>query len=339
MGISVRRTHAGAALAALLALSAITAGITAESGQARGVTASPISELRIEGPTRNVLPGTWYVTGDESVRRSRGLKCRHTDGREDVPGPTALGIAETASRTDPDLPPMRVRRDDFGLFVCELGGRVGRPFDHPDGFSGWTYWLDFAGGTQSAENEILDGGDRVLWVFSDFGDANLNTGDALELSGVPAYDADGTFPVEVTSHSFGGVGVPLAGATIKGAESVQDLGGGSYEVAVGDGFTTLFARHRPDIASNALDVCVRASAANCPSEHGRDIVGSPAGDGIAGTPGWDRIRSAGGDDEIEIIDGGRDTVNCGGGEDTVTVLFGDADDELAGNCEEIIPAS
>ena len=182
MGITVRRAHAGMALAALLALSAIVAGITAESGQAaRGIPAFT-SELRIEGPKGNILPGTWYVTGDESIRRSRGLKCKHTDGREEVTGANALGIAETASRDDKDLPPVRVREDDFGLFVCELGGLIGRPFDHPDGFSGWTYWVDFAGGTQAAENEVLTGDDRVLWVFSDFGDANLNTGNALELA-------------------------------------------------------------------------------------------------------------------------------------------------------------
>ncbi len=204
MGITVRRAHAGKALAALLALSAIAAGVTAESGRAARGIAAFTSELRIEGPKGNILPGAWYVTGDESIRRSRGLKCRHTDGREEVTGANALGIAETASRQDPSLPPVRVREDDFGLFVCELGGLIGRPFDHPDGFSGWTYWVDFAGGTQAAENEVLGGDDRVLWAFSDFGDANLNTGNALELGEVPAYDADGTFEVQVLSHTFGG---------------------------------------------------------------------------------------------------------------------------------------
>lgn len=335
---TVRRTHASVALAALLALAAIAAAFTAESGHARGLPA-PLSELRIEGPRTNILPAGWYVTGDESVRRSRGLRCKHTTGRRQVSGPSALGIAETASRLDPDLPPVRVRQDDFGLFVCELGGLAGRPFDHPDGFSGWTWWLNYAGGTQAAENQALVGGDRVLWSFADFGDANRNTGGALELGGVPAFDADGIFHVHVDVHGFDGMPTAVANARIRGAESAESLGNGNYEVTVGNGFTTLFAKRKPDIASNALDVCVRNNPANCPTVHGRRIFGSSAGELLAGTAGWDEIRAGGGGDDIEVHQGGRDTVNCGGGEDSVQVLAGDTDDQIAGNCEEVVQVS
>lgn len=343
MTLTALRAHRRWALAALalaVAAAAMAAGTATEHGEARGTPPSPISELRIEGPKRNLLPETWYVTGTEQLRRARGNACKRRKGRIEVPGATALGITETAARTSRDLPPVRVRPDDFGLFVCEIGGLVGRPFDDPDGFSGWVYWLDFAGGTQAAENEMLAGGERVLWAFSDFGSANRNTGGALELDGVPAYDADGTFTVEVSAHGFDGTPSPLAGARIRGAEDVTDNGDGTYQVTVGNGFTTLFARHRPDIASNQITVCVRASAAACPAAHGRTIVGSGSGDVIDGTAGWDEVTSRGGDDTVRIhADGGRDTVHCGAGDDEVIVLDGDTDDEIDPSCEEVTPAS
>jgi len=332
MRITDSRAHGRTALAALLALATIAAGVGAERGQARGTPITPTSELRIEGPARNVDPGTWYVTPPERVKRSRGLGCRHRDGRLEVQ-PSALSIAESAAAASGGMPPVRVRPDDFGLFVCEIDGRIGRPFDHPDGFSGWTYWLDFTGGTQAAENELLAGGEQVLWVFADFGPKDRNTGGALELT-APAYDADGTFIVRVQTHSFAGTATDLEGAKIKGASEVDDQGAGEYEVTVPNGFTTLFARHKPDIASNRGKVCVKPSASQCPDEHGRTIVGSADADTLPGTGGWDRIRSRGGDDHILIDDGGRDKVNCGAGDDLVRLVSADADDELAANCEE-----
>ena len=82
------------AFAALLAAASLSS--RSEAQAARGIP-TPLSELRIEGPKQNIEPGTWYVTGDESIKRSRGLQCKHREGTIDVPGATALGIAETAS--------------------------------------------------------------------------------------------------------------------------------------------------------------------------------------------------------------------------------------------------
>jgi hypothetical protein len=245
-----------AALASLAAALIATTGSPAAGGSAKGASAKVDAELRIEGPKGNLDPGTTYETGTERVKRSKGLGCKHRDGKIKVAGPTALGIAETAADESRKLPPVRVRPDDFGLFVCEIGGFIGRPFDDPDGFSGWTYWINYTGGTQAAENETLSDGDQVLWVFSDFGDKNINTGDALELTGVPETDDDGEFTVEVVAHAFNGSPTPLAGAKIKGADGVEDLGGGEYAVTVGNGRSTLYAKHKPDIPSNQEKVVV-----------------------------------------------------------------------------------
>jgi hypothetical protein len=244
-------------IAILAAFASVAAALTAAAGSpAAGESAKVQAELRIEGPKGNLIPGRMYETGTERVKRSKGLSCKHRDGKIKVPGATALGIAETASDESRKLRPVRVRRDDFGLFVCEIGGFVGRPFDDPEGFSGWTYWVNYAGGTQAAELETLEEGDQVLWVFSDFGEKNINTGDALELTGVPKTDADGEFTVEVVAHAFDGSPSPLEGAKIKGASDVEDLGGGEYEVTVGDGRSTLYAKHKPDIPSNQEKVVV-----------------------------------------------------------------------------------
>jgi hypothetical protein len=244
-------------IAILAALASVAAALTAAAGSpAAGGPAEVQAELRVEGPKGNLIPGRTYTTGTERVKRSKGNNCKPRKGRIRVPGATALGIAETASDDLRRLPPVRVRPDDFGLFVCEIGGFIGRPFDDPEGFSGWTYWVNYAGGTQAAELQTLEEGDQVLWVFSDFGDRNINTGDALELNGVPETDADGTFTVEVVAHAFNGTPTPRAGAKIKGAEDVQDLGGGEYEVTVGDGRSKLYAKHKPDIPSNQEKVVV-----------------------------------------------------------------------------------
>jgi hypothetical protein len=325
-----RRRWAFAMLAAAAVIA--VAMLSTDRGAARGAS-SAIAQLRIEGPRGNLDPGTWYVTNTERLKRSRGNGCKRRRGRIEVPGATALGIAETASDVSRKLPSIRVRPDDFGLFVCEIGGFVGRPFDDPRGFSGWTYWVDFAGGTQAAELESLGGGEQILWVFADFGKRNLNTGGALELAGVPPYDADGTFTVEVSKHDFGGAGTPVAAAKIKGADSVDSLGGGLYEVTVAKGFTTLWAKKGKNIPSNRAEVCVRGNPANCPDAHGRTLVGSAAGDLLDGTAGWDSIRARGGSDAISLGSGGRDEVNCGGGDDTVTGTSDD--DQIAENCEEV----
>jgi Ca2+-binding RTX toxin-like protein len=325
-----RRRWAFAMLAAAAAIAA--AVLTTDRGAARGAT-SALAQLRIEGPKGNLDPGTWYVTETERLKRSRGLGCKRRKGTIEAPGATALGIAETAADASKNLPPIRVRPDDFGLFVCEIGGFVGRPFDDPRGFSGWTYWVDFAGGTQAAELEELADGEQVLWVFADFGKRKLNTGGALELSGVPPSDADGTLTVEVAKHDFGGAGTPVTGAKIKGAESVEDLGEGLYEVTVASGFTTLWAKKGKNIPSNQVDACVRANPANCPEAHGRTIVGGTGADDLSDTAGWDVIRGRGGSDVISLASGGRDEVNCGGGDDVVTGA-GD-DDQVAASCEEV----
>jgi Domain of unknown function (DUF4430) len=295
-----------------------------------------LAELRVEGPDGTLDPGTWYVTGTEKIRKSRpGDTCVRDQGKLRFPGPTALGIAQTGSEHRKALRQVRVRLDEAGPFVCEIGSILGRPFTDPDGFAGWSYWFNDEFGSQSADLVSLKRGDQVLWVFSDFGSDPVNTDSVLELSGVPAR-SDGTFELEVVAHVFDGTTEPAEGAAIVGASQVTELGDGRYEVTVPDGRTTLSATRALDVPSNHVKTCVSDKPSDCPRAHGRRIFGSDKGDKIKGTRGWDKIVSGGGNDTIKLRNGGRDRVNCGAGKrDEVKLKRRDDDDRIARNCEVV----
>jgi hypothetical protein len=310
----------------------LIAALLAPSASAK----TALAELRVEGPDGTLDPGTWYVTGTEKIRKSRpGDTCVRDQGRLRFPRPTALGIAQTGSEHRKALRQVRVRLDEAGPFVCEIGSIIGRPFTDPDGFAGWSYWLDYEFGSASADLVKLKRGDQVLWVFSDFGSEPVNTGETLELRGVPARSA-GTFQVEVIGHRFDGLSGPAEGATIEGASEVNELGGGLYEVTVPQGKSTLTATRGVDIPSNHVKTCVSDEPKDCPRAHGRRIFGSDKGDKIKGTRGWDKIASGGGNDTIKLRNGGRDRVNCGAGKrDEVKLKRRDDDDRIARNCEVV----
>jgi hypothetical protein len=320
-------------LLTITGLVCLLAALAASPASAR----QSLAQLRVEGPGETLDPGTWYVTGTEQIRRSRSSDaCIRRKGTFRFRGPTALGIARTGAEHRKPLRQVRVRRDEAGFFVCEIGSIRGRPFAHPDGFAGWSYWLDFEFGSQAADLVDLDNGDRVLWVYGDFGSSMVNTGDTLELRRVPARDGDGSFEVKVVAHAFNGGTSPASGATIEGAESVTPLGSGRYEIEVGNGFSTLRATRGPDIPSNQVRTCFRADKADCPSAHGRRIFGSSRGDEIRGTKGWDRINSGKGKDRIDLTTGGDDRVHCGRGEDFVAIATDTDDDFSLRSCERVI---
>jgi hypothetical protein len=272
------------------------------------------------------------------IRRSKPSdQCVRTDGKTRVPGPTALGLSQTGSEVNDDLRQVRVRSDEAGLFVCEIGSIRGRPFTHPDGFAGWSYYEGFVFGSAAADQATLETGDSIIWVYSDFGSTPVNTGSALELRQVPAGDQDGQFQVEVVAHQFDGSTVDVNDATIAGAATATPVGSdGLYNITIPQGTSTLRATRNLDIPSNPVDACHQPAEADCPSDHGRRIVGSTRDDDLDGTDGWDDIATRGGRDLIDLRTGGRDEVNCGGDRrDKVLIAPGDDDDEIAANCERV----
>jgi hypothetical protein len=325
----VLRTPRRIARAALALAAIVLFFLPAQAG-----AKTALVELRAEGPSETLEAGTWYVTGKERIRKSRPSDaCNRTKGRIAVPGPTPLSLAQTGADSNRDLRQVRVRRDEAGLFTCEIGSILGRPFSDPAGFAGWSYYEDYVFGSAAADQLRLRNNDSVLWVFSDFGATTpANTGAALELKGVPPRTG-GTFTARVVEHVFDGSTNPAPGATIEGADSVDELGNGRYEVTVGNGNSTLRATRGLDIASNQVETCSKAKLAQCPRAHGRTIVGSSGGDDLKGTRGFDDIAAGAGRDEIDLRRGGRDRADCGPGRDVVLLRRGDRDDRIAGDCE------
>jgi hypothetical protein len=303
--------------------------LPAESG-----ARTALVELRVEGPNETLDSGTWYVTGNERIRKSKPSDaCNRTTGKIRVPGPTPLALVQSAADDNRDLRQVRVRRDEAGLFVCEIGSILGRPFSDPAGFAGWSYYENYVFGSAAADQLKLKDGDQILWAFSDFGAGTpANTGPALELKRVPAR-TEGTFTARVVEHIFDGSTNPATGATIEGAQSVDELGNGRYEVTVGTGFRTLRATRGLDIASNQVETCSKPKLAKCPSAHGKTIVGSKGGDELRGTRGFDDISSRGGDDVLDLRQGGRDDADCGPGHDLVLIERGDTDNLISDSCE------
>lgn len=323
--------HKKALVAGVILATVLTTGIPAfASAKTR------LAELRVEGPGVTLDHGTWYVTGPESARKSKPADdCERAAGHIAIAGPTPLSLVASGEVANADLSQVRVRMDEAGLFVCEIGGIVGRTFTDPDGFAGWIYYQDLVFGSAPADQLELAREDHILWVYSDFGTAEpANTGEVLEMLDVPAR-SDGSFTLRVREHGFDGSVDPAVGATIEGAQSVNDLGDGTYEVTVSDGFTRLRATRGLDVPSNSTKTCSLEQSSQCPKAHGRMIVGSARRDDLSGTRGFDKIDSRRGDDDIDLSQPGQDIVSCGAGEDTILLGKGDRDDQIDENCEKV----
>ena len=236
---------------------------------------------------------------------------------------------------------MRYRSTDFGPQLCQIGEE--KSFGHyPNASGGFLYWVDYVSGFSSPDAAELKNGQSVLWYHATFpsdpsqiGEPSINTGLALELKRVPARDADGEFVARVVSHDFDGTPSPVSDATIDGAEGVNPIGDGEYEITVGSGPSVLTAEHGVDVRSNHVETCSKTPLAKCPKAHGRTIFGSDRGDDLRGTRGFDEISSGAGDDVIDLHKGGKDRADCGRGDDVVTVKAGDRDDRIAGDCERV----
>ncbi len=135
---------------------------------------------------------------------------------------------------------------------------------------------------------------------------------------------------------------PAEGAIVSGgdAPAPTNVNGSATVSLANPGDYTLRAARAGDLDSNLQDVCVSATAGECPSDitpRGRTIVGRKVADEFTATPGWDVVRSKGGDDRINLGTG-TDRVNCGGGRDRIRIDLGDGD-RIARNCEKVKPLS
>jgi hypothetical protein len=299
-------------------------------------------ELRVEGAQKTIEPGAWYAVTSQRIKRATAAdECVPRSGAtlfQGVNALTALGSAEDANSA---VRPVRYRGTDLGPQVCQIKNR--KSFGHyPNASGGFLYWVDYVSGFSSPDVASLENGQSLLWYEAIFpsdppqvGQPVRNIDLVLELRGVPPRDADGEFVARVVEHGFDGTPSPVSDATIVGAESVNPIGEGRYEVTVGNGASVLYADHQPDVRSNQVETCSRAKLAACPKAHGRTIYGSDRADDLKGTRGFDEIAAGGGDDALDLRKGGRDRANCGAGDDVVRLRRGDGDDRIRGNCERV----
>lgn len=302
---------------------------------ALALAATKGADLRVVNTAGRALAEQRQYTGTVQIGTDPDADCFGPPGgsgdRVRVPGATGLGIVRDALETDRDLRPLSITDQfSFGLAVCGIGGFTA------SGSSFWYLKHNHAGAQVGGDQLRLQGGDQVLWYLSP------GFPPPVELAlRAPARAKPGVpFEVSVLQFDDSGARSPAAGATVSGGATpvATDPAGKATVTLATQGTGTLRATRSSDgsIPSNRVAVCVNSDLAQCPSAHGKLILGSRRADEIAGTQGWDRIWARGADDVVDITSGGQDRVNCGAGRDRVVVAPGDRDDEIADSCERVL---
>ena len=288
-------------------------------------TARPVfSELRVEAEGQAPSPGISYATDTVRIRTSTSPACGGSGRRIRVPGPTALGILDSAQEGDRDLRPVQVSdRFAFGLFVCGIDGWLGTA----QAF--WVYKVNHVSPDVGAADRRLRNGDRVLWYFVNTA-SGINTGDELELVAPARVRPGQSFPVTVFAYTRAGARTPAAGASVGGA--VTDANGRAVITAGAARRLVLRAARGSDVASAPTPVCVSARLSRCPALRGQVMVARDRSERIRGGSGGDAVFARGGNDTILVRRGDRDSVSCGAGRDLVLASRGD---RVRRDCERV----
>ena len=303
-----------------LALAAVTLALAAPATAG----AAEQADLRVEAG-RPLAAGS-YVTDTARLKTTKSSTCRGSGETKTVQGANALGLLWSAAAHTKSLRPVTVSDEfDFGLLVCGIS-----TFGSSD-TAYWLYKVDHKLPEVGAEQFALEGGEDVLWYYSDT-TAGLNTGDELVLQAPARAKPNGDVTVRVWAYDSAGRRAPAAGAVVQGEnEATTDAQGRATLDTPAQGTLRLRAERGVDIASQTLSVCVTAKD-GCPARRGKKLYGSAKGDRIKGTKGPDSVSAAAGADRISVRGGGRDKVRCGSGRDRVTA---DKKDRVGRDCEVV----
>jgi len=332
---SSRRALRALSVTALVAASLVPAAAEAAD--------DVVAELRVVGDGGVLEPGRSYVTNSERIKTDPGARCFFNGAggsgdRVRLPGPTAMGMLETAGDQRGKLDPLSVTDEfGFGLGLCGIG-KV-----HADDSNFWSITVNHQAAQVGGDQLALSDGDDVLWNLTGF-----PPDPELELEAAPG-TAPGMLEVTVLrwvcSTAFPPPdpvceSEPVEGAAVTGGDAAAATDpAGKADVPLGsEDRYKLQATLQDHLDSNLVKVCVSTDPDACPGPadpHGRRIIGRRKGDDFSGTAGWDSIKGRGGNDRISLLDGGVDKVRCGGGRDVVLVAEGDDDDAIASNCEKV----
>jgi hypothetical protein len=314
--MNASRRIPGRALVAAAATVAVLAPTAAAAEQA---------DLRVEGAGRPLGAAT-YLTDTARIKTTKSSSCNGSGQLKTVQGPTALGLLWSGAAATKSLRPLGVSDEfDFGLFVCGVSSFVGGDTAY------WLYKVDHKTPEVGGDQFPLEGGEEVLWFFSDTV-AGKNTGDELVLQAPARAKPDSSVAVRVWSYDPAGKRTPAVGAVVQGEDTATtDAQGRATVDTPSRGTLRPRAERGADIASQTLSVCITAKP-RCASRRGKRIFGTAKADRIAGTKGPDTVSSGGGADRLSLKGGGRDTARCGSGRDRVRA---DASDRVGRDCEVV----
>lgn len=154
-------------------------------------------------------------TGGTTVRTSSGAAClggSPTNGRQTVPGATALGILQQASRKYGQVKPLLLSNAfDFGLGLCGVGKSVA------GGEEWWVLKHNHAESTTGGEGTELKKNDVVLWYLAE---SYLKpTPSELYLKSPAKVRKKKSTRVRVLAINAAGKKKPVEGAAIKGTDA------------------------------------------------------------------------------------------------------------------------
>lgn len=293
------------------------------------VAASKPADLRIVDSSGETLAEQIQYTGTTTIRARSAADC-FGDGtggsgnRVRVPGATALGAAQDASKWDRDIKPVLVTDAfGFGLGVCGFGAAAAPQTGY------WYLKVDHVGSQVGGDQATVKRGEPVLWyLIEDFNDplpAELGIR-------APARTSAAEFQVRVWEYADDGTRSPAAGAAVTGASwptgpdgrTMVEAGAGN---SPGPGAELeLRATRAGSIPSELARTCFAPRLRACESKPPATIRGTARSETVRGTRGADDInpgrgkdlvRAGAGDDAIDVRGGGRDLVRCGGGDDRV----------------------
>lgn len=208
--------------------------------------------LRVITWQGKVLYDKMLKTGTTTVKASRKATClggSPGNGRQEIPGATALGILQQASDRTGRLRPLLLSNAfDFGLGVCGIGDSVAA------GEEWWVLKHNHASSSAGGEGTALGKNDVVLWYLSE--SFNLPTPDELYLKAPAKVKKRKSFKVRVFAYNDGGKRRPVKGAKVKGAEAKPTDANGYTRIKLKKK-TRLIARVSGLIPSNRAVVRIR----------------------------------------------------------------------------------
>lgn len=191
-------------------------------------------------------------TGTTTVKTSGKADClggSPSNGRQTVPGATALGILQRASQKAEQLRPLLLSDAfDFGLGLCGIGDSAAT------GEQWWALKHNHASPSTGGEGTSLRKNDVVLWYLSE--SYNLPTPEELYLKAPVKVKKKSPTRVRVFAYDDAGKRRPVAGAKVKGADSAPTNSNGYTRVELKKK-TRLIARASGLIPSNRVTVKVK----------------------------------------------------------------------------------